>query len=89
MCSVHNHLGRDHYARCALRPKSQKDAVRIHCVPTSPVSSLTARIDLRWTVVVSAHVAACVLRIDDINIASTTVYNVGTITSFKDILAAG
>ena len=46
---------------------------RNHRVLTSPVSTLTARLDPRWTVVVDARV----LRIDDINISSTTGNNVG------------
>ena len=36
---------------------------------------------------VTARVAACVLRIDGINITSTTGNNVGTASSFKEILA--
>ena len=46
--------------------------------PTSPVSVLTARFGPIWTVV------AQVLRIDGINIASTTGNNVGTSSSFKE-----
>ena len=41
------------------------------------------RFDFRWTVVVD------ILRIGGINIVSTTVNNVGTSSSFKDILAPG
>ena len=52
-------------------------------------SSLTARFGPRWTVVVDASVATCILRINDINIASTTGNNVGTSSSFKEILAPG
>ena len=48
--------------------------------------SLTARFETRSTVIVDARVAACVLRIYGINIASTTVNNVGT---FKEILPPG
>ena len=53
-------------------PKSPKNAVRIHHEPTSPVSALTARFDPTWTVVIDARVAACVLRIGGINMASTS-----------------
>ena len=60
---------------------------RIHREPTSPVSTLTARFDPRWNVVVDVRVAACVLRIGGINIATTTANNVGTSSSFKEILA--
>ena len=59
--------------------------VRIHREPTSPVSALTARFDPSWTVVVDARVAACVLRIGGINMASNTGNNVGTSPSFKEI----
>ena len=89
MCSLHNRLGRDHYARCALRPKlrcgpnSPKNTLRIHREPTSPVSALTARFDSRWIVVVDARVAACVLRIGGIIIASTTGNNLGISSSFQ------
>ena len=50
-------------------------------------SSLTAHFDLRWTVANVARVAACVLQIGCINIASTTGNNVGTSSSVKEILA--
>ena len=95
MCSVHNRFGRDHCVRCALRPKLPELRVelskeccpdapgRIHREPTSPVSTLTARFDPRWTVVDDARVAACVLRIAGINIAFTTVNNVGTSSLFE------
>ena len=49
----------------------------------------TALFDPKWTVVVDARVAVCVLRIDGINIVSTTGNNVGTTSSFKEILAPG
>ena len=95
MCSVHNRFGRDHCVRCALKPKLPEFRVelskeccpdapgRIHREPTSPVSTLTARFDPRWTMVDDARVAACVLRIAGINIAFTTVNNVGTSSSFS------
>ena len=57
--------------------------VDITCVCTA--SSLTVRFDPRWTVVVDARVAVCVLRIDSINRASTSWNNVGT-SSFREIL---
>ena len=101
MCSLRNRLCQNYYARCALRPKwpelwaelSKKLCLntpgRIHREPTLPVSALTARFDPRWTVVIDARVAACVLRICGIDIASTTGNNVGTSSSFKEILASG
>ena len=96
-CSVHKHLGRDHYALCAVRPKLPElpselskeccpnSPGPIHRGPTSPVSALTARLDPRWTAVVDARVAACILRIGGIHIASTTGNNVGISPSFKEI----
>ena len=39
--------------------------------------------------VVDAHVTACVLRTDGINIASTTGNNVGTTSSSRDFSKAG
>ena len=101
MCLVHNRLGQNHYACCALRLKSPElraeisrevspnSPGQIHRGLTSPVSTLTARFNPSWTVVVNAHVTACVLRIDGINTASTTKNNVGTTSSFKEILAPG
>ena len=95
MSSVHNRFGRDHCVRCALRPKLPELRVelskeccpdapgRIHREPTSPVSTMTARFDPRWTIVDDAPVAACVLRIAGINIAFTIVNNVGTSSSFN------
>ena len=50
VCSAHKRLGRDHYARCALRPKTPvfvskercpNSRGRIHREPTSPVLVLT------------------------------------------------
>ena len=63
-------------------PKSPKNAGRIHRESTSPVSSLKAHFDPRWTTVVDARVAASVLRIGGFNVASTTGNNVGTSSSF-------
>ncbi|KAI0239403.1 hypothetical protein LSAT2_009857 [Lamellibrachia satsuma] len=57
MCSLHNRFGRNHHARCALKPKLPElraelskeycphSPGRIHHEPTSPVSALTARFD--------------------------------------------
>ena len=96
MYSVHNRLGRDNcvrseteVTRVAGRTKEgcPNSPGRIHREPTSRVSALTARFDPRWTVGVDARVAACVLRIGDINIASTIVNTVGTSSSFKENLA--
>ena len=57
--------------------------------PTSPESMLTAHFNPKWTVVVDACVAPCDLQIGGTNIASTTGNNVGTSSSFKEILAPG
>ena len=48
-------------------------------------SSLTTHFDPRWTAVVDARVAACVLRFGGIYIVSTVGNNVGTSSSFKEI----
>ncbi|KAI0222502.1 hypothetical protein LSAT2_026262 [Lamellibrachia satsuma] len=43
MCSVHNRLGRDHYARCAMRPKppASRAEVSKECCPNSPWADIT------------------------------------------------
>ena len=96
MCLVHNHLGRDHYARCAMKPKSSElwAEVSKECCLISQCADITSILadssfNLRWTVTIHASVAAYVLPIDGINIASTTGNNVGTTSSFKEILAPG
>ena len=48
-----------------------------------------SRFDPRWIIVVEVRVAVCDLRIRGINIASTIENNVGTSSSFKEILAPG
>ena len=57
MRTLHNCLGRDHYAHCAVRPKLPElwaelskeccpnSPGRIHLEPISPVSALTAHFD--------------------------------------------
>ena len=59
---------------------SPKNAIQIHRGPRSSVSELTARFDPRCTVVIDVGVA-------NDNVASTTGNNVGTTSSFKEILA--
>ena len=92
MCSRHNRLGLDHYARCALRPKfpelraelSNKyrsdSPCRIRREPTSPVSMLIARCQL--TLILDGPWSSTFY--GSISIASTTGNNVGTSSSFRD-----